>query len=835
MRYRTAWRLGIAGSAALAMMITVADRPTRAFFPTSTLSVGGLLGRSHAKITSDAVKELDNEFFGITDLTDPMEKAIEQIADANAEVDQDQFTSAKHVDGESFPEGQTRLTSLRQGVVNALATNDATGARSSLGQALHTIQDFYSHSNWIELGNGAPHPALGRGGAIARLAANVPTCRACTGGLPPVLCPDCSANLLTGSLTSGYYSGEDRVKPNAQKCSHGGFFDGSSTGFFGEGINKDSIDCEFSPHNGLHGAAASVAKDATKQFIRDIRDLITPRQLKLLLGVGPTLAISIDTTGSMGSIIASVRAQAIAIVNSRLNTDQEPSKYVLAPFNDPSVGPTTVTTDPDVFKGAISGLFASGGGDCPELSMSGMLQALTASDEGGDLFMFTDASALDAGLAGAVSSLAVAKDIKVYPITFGSCSPIDPAYLRIAADSGGQVFQLQFSESATIAQLADLLLRTNAVRVLSADLEMSGTPRTFPVPVDSTLTRLVVSVTGTTDVTLTRPSGAIVAPGDPDVTIINLSSGRILSFNAPAPGEWDIGVNGVGPVNVAVSGESPIDLTAFRFVRLAGRPGHQGLMKISGLPQAGADATIHAFMKGAFETATFQLRERDGDVSMPLALTRLPADSDNEFIGTLVMPGDPVLAYVTGQDPNGFAYQRTLPEVIRAQHVIITPPVGRDLVAGESTIFSFQVKNLGGSDTFQFAATDNRRFITQIGQTTATIDTNQTVTVPVTLTVPPGTPEGVSDTITFTVQSLTNGASFNFSVLSTVVARPSGGLMCDADLDTDIDAVDIQRILDGRNTQAASGDPRDANRDGLITLSDSRLCTARCTRPQCAP
>ena len=37
-------------------------------------------------------------------------------------------------------------------------------------------------------------------------------------------------------------------------------------------------------------------------------------------------------------------------------------------------------------------LFASAGGDCPELSMSGMLQALSTSDDGGDLFMFTDAS-----------------------------------------------------------------------------------------------------------------------------------------------------------------------------------------------------------------------------------------------------------------------------------------------------------------------------------------------------------------------------------------------------------------------------------------------------------
>src|SRR4029079_8800525 len=102
----------------------------------------------HQSITTDAIKEIDAEFFGITKLTKPMKKAIEQIADADAEVDQDQVTSAKHFDGESLPEGQARVVALLSDLQTALASNNAAGARSKLGQALHTIQDFYSHSNW---------------------------------------------------------------------------------------------------------------------------------------------------------------------------------------------------------------------------------------------------------------------------------------------------------------------------------------------------------------------------------------------------------------------------------------------------------------------------------------------------------------------------------------------------------------------------------------------------------------------------------------------------------------------------------------------------------------
>jgi len=82
----------------------------------------------------------------------------------------------------------------------------------------------------------------------------------------------------------------------------------------------------------------------------------------------------IDTTSGMsdsgmGDILEAVKNQAIAIVNERLGTAEEPSQYVLAPFNDPDVPAPTVTCDADEFKNAISSLSAHGGGDCPELAV----------------------------------------------------------------------------------------------------------------------------------------------------------------------------------------------------------------------------------------------------------------------------------------------------------------------------------------------------------------------------------------------------------------------------------------------------------------------------------
>ena len=90
----------------------------------------------------------------------------------------------------------------------------------------------------------------------------------------------------------------------------------------------------------------------------------------------------------------------------------------------------------------------------PELSMTGMLRAVAASEERGTVFMFTDASSKDASVTGAVASLASQKKVKVFPMTFGSCSPIDPGYFRIAEESGGQLFELAISEAGKVTHPA---------------------------------------------------------------------------------------------------------------------------------------------------------------------------------------------------------------------------------------------------------------------------------------------------------------------------------------------------------------------------------------------
>jgi hypothetical protein len=754
----------IAPSLLLASLLLVASIPGKAFCPKNgfvcfitSKSAGSL---THQDITQRGIEALDKRYFAVPKLTASMQKALDQIIEADAKVDEDQTSSAKHFDGENAAGAQLRLATLKQNVLDALRSDpiNATGARDNLGSALHTIQDFYSHSNWVEQGNSAAHPGVGRPGALPFAGPATPTCSGFTD--TGLTCAN-SSNIVGSLLTSGYYGGEDRVKPGAFKCSHGGPLDKSSpssdpVGYFREGINKDTLYCDISPHSSYHGTAAAAAIAGTQQFIEDIKAEITPAQLKALLGAGPTLAFAIDTTGSMGGIIAGVRASATSIVDARLGTDEEPLQYVLAPFNDPSTGPTVATNDAALFKSFIGGLGASGGGDCPELAMTGMYNGLSLADPGGDLFMYTDATAKDAGLAGAVISLAKSKDIKIYPMLFGSCSPLTPGYLQAAAETGGQVFFLFGSEAGAVTQLADLVGRNNVVQLLST-VDTYASTKSYTVPVDSSMTRLTVAVSGTLQgvqptVTLTRPDGVVVTLATA-TKYLSLTSGVIISIDNPPRGAWTLAVGGSpDQTYVNVNGIADLAFSSFKLARFGAMPPHQGLLAIDGEPGPGQALYAIASLTGISSAPQFQLRRKNFELLSPLALEQDQTDN-GKFFGALTVPNEAFVAYATGTDSSGFPYQRLVSVMVQPQTVSVTPPSRQDLRPGVTTTLTYQIRNDGPAGSFGISATDDQHYITSVSPATLTLASGATANVTVTLAPPAGARIGSSDSITVTAQS----------------------------------------------------------------------------------
>ena len=99
-------------------------------------------------------------------------RGVDLVAGSSIVFSHDFGIPENHFDNESFPQGSLRLITLKGNIINELTyvtdANTEAGimngraAREYLGQALHTLQDFYAHSNWVELGKTEINKDLGR-------------------------------------------------------------------------------------------------------------------------------------------------------------------------------------------------------------------------------------------------------------------------------------------------------------------------------------------------------------------------------------------------------------------------------------------------------------------------------------------------------------------------------------------------------------------------------------------------------------------------------------------------------------------------------------------------
>jgi Tol biopolymer transport system component len=598
--------------------------------------------------------------------------------------------------------------------------------------------------------------------------------------------------------------------PNDFKCSHGGRVqvfagpvvvhtakDDSGKGILSSGINKDAKKCQMSPHHDKHVAAADLAKKATKLHLDDLKARLGLAKMKILLGGGTTIAVAIDTTGSMGGAISQVKDQIIEIIDSRVNTEEEPGKYVLVPFNDPNIGPVTATDNRSEFKNALRSLEAFGGGDCPEFSMTGMLQALDHLDAGDELLMFTDASSKDGVLAGAVESAAVSKGVRISPVTFGSCSPLDPAFIRVADATGGQVFQLGQTEAGSITRLADFIVRSRSVDLLHISDTLTGSAKTYAAPVDSTMTRITFSVGQATNVVLRRPDGSQVQASDPGVQFISVTTGRIYSITNPTLGSWSIQISGTGNFSLRVSGESSLDFSYFRFVESSGRPGHPGLFQSDGFPQVNQTNTVMAQLSPEAATTNLELRRFNGTFLQGISTHEIgwanddPAEESfstgpvRQYVGDIATPSTPFRAYATGLDVNGYPYQRVVSAAVKPQAIRITAPAHQELVPGQTTTYTFAVTNFGPAGTFNIAGADDGGFLGTISPTSVLLGTNATQNVTASLVIPIGAGGNGLDTLTVTAQGAGASDAFNYATVQSPV-RSTSSLAVDSFTATEV-------------------------------------------------
>ena len=195
------------------------------------------------------------------------------------------------------------------------------------------------------------------------------------------------------------------------------------------------------------------------------------------------------------------------------------------------MGPVTVTSDAKTVIDAVNNLTASGGGDCPELGMTGVYQALLHCPPETIIYYFSDADVKDEDREREVMSLAKEKKVKINLILSGECgrrrkrdaqqsdqllnfiesgrhrtrrsAQSQALYQAIAAQTGGQVLE---TTKAGVAQVVEVIdsggssnssgaLRKVELLNIKETRTQSFSGQTHFVDIDSTLQSLVFILT----------------------------------------------------------------------------------------------------------------------------------------------------------------------------------------------------------------------------------------------------------------------------------------------------------------------------------------------------
>ncbi|XP_014327674.2 von Willebrand factor A domain-containing protein 7-like [Xiphophorus maculatus] len=694
---------------------------------------------------------------------------------------------AFHFHSEAFLTGRDLITQGLSSLKASVKEQNFQAARNTLGRICHTLQDFYSHSNWVELGRTAAYSALIRPDQpLENLAGpDVPTCKSCAG----LSCKDniLPAVLEQGLLTSGYYSTESPAKP-AGKCSHGGVYDQTSRTEPTGGINKDT---NSSSHGQLHRTAADLAVDATVDLLEDIRVAIGDRTFLRLMDISqaPALVFVVDTTGSMGDDITYVQTVTATIINERRGTPMEPFEYILVPFNDTEFGPVMRTTDADEMMTKINSLTPSGGADGLKMSLSGLRLALTAAPPSSFIVLFTDAEAKDASLKNAVTALIETTKSKVFPIltyfnarrrkrtvTVGSSERLD-LDLDLAQASGGLAIEISKSQISAATPIIEQFSVGAVVTVLHAAVD-PGTPRNLTFLVDTTLSYMQIYITGDSSLTftLTSSTGVSQSSSESSGSLASISTAGnlwVLRLNPEnQAGQWAIALNATTAYTVKVTGRSSLN---FVYNLVEPQEGTNGsVIPKEGRPSTGDKVTLWVTVTGSDTATVRDVSLFDFSRSTQLSGSVQSIGNGDYLVAFSEVPAGSFLLQLTGQETNSTSaptsFQRQASTQITTSSLSVTAQADSlSIEPGSSVSVSFTVTS-EETGTFTIQANNDRDFGTA-WSTSVSIGTGDggQANGTVTLATPADAASGTDVSLTIVAENA-DGTEINYVVLRFSIA-----------------------------------------------------------------
>lgn len=225
------------------------------------------------------------------------------------------------------------------------------------------------------------------------------------------------------------------------------------------------------------------------------------------------------------------------------------------------------------FKSEIGKLRASGGGDCAEYAYNGMIEAVTASYGepkcDSPLYLFTDAPPKDATLEKKEELLELADvySITVNVFSWKQCSQGPYSFddfKELAESTGGQFFELRANELKKISE--DIINKLGGSTTVglgngsgSKGTRKRSTTKDISIPVDETISNLVITVTTTNSphgIQLFSPFGSLWTKS---ITLSNVLVYDVtsLAFSFIPRGTWKLKIpDSVGKFSYSAKGQS---------------------------------------------------------------------------------------------------------------------------------------------------------------------------------------------------------------------------------------------------------------------------------------
>ena len=503
-----------------------------------------------------------------------IKNSLESIAKINRFTDLDeQENEEAHFDSEKFDDGAKRLLLFKKAAIISIKSGNLPKARSFIGRLLHTLQDFYSHSNWVEsISLDTVNVFLAKSNNLGNIADKLTL--ACTYCDSKEQCKYNINQALSEKklLTSGFFSTVSKNKPSG-KCSHGGFADKTRENSH-DGINKDKSS---SPHGYLHLKAANLAEISTYNFFHDLRYEIGDVYFGELLGFkGNTIAIIFETDD---------------ILNKKIKTAENVfKKYDLSTsvhnfiFSAPGIN-LLEAENLAIFLEKIDKIPIESIKKIPFFTR--IINALQKCEQNSIFYLHANILLLNVDLNDEIIPLAVENNIVVnivFDVSDDAYKPkkFDTELTRLAKVTGGSVWYLTDIDSLPLLINADSQI-DNLQTILIVDIdEIKEINFDKFFYIDTTIENFYITISP-------NVKGWIEKPSNERIDLNQNTNMTQLIFNKPMYGQWRLNVNGKS-FSIKISATSGVMIKSNLY--LNNDLGEEKLTEFSKIPTIGQNLTI---------------------------------------------------------------------------------------------------------------------------------------------------------------------------------------------------------------------------------------------------